>query len=185
MSTMFSNVDVQRGLARLARHLNKVVEEGIAICEVPAPTFHEGPRGEFVGRRMEALGLSKPRTDAEGNVICEMPGDPARGTVVVMAHIDTVFGFETPIKVRREGDRLFGPGIGDNSMAVAAMLWLGEALRDLPNRGALVLVANTGEEGLGNLRGAKAAWDQYHDRAAAWIALEGAMSAEVVNLGIP
>src|SRR5688500_9961636 len=139
MSTVLSNVDVKRGIASLERHLHKVVEEGIAICEVPAPTFHEGPRGEFVGRRMEALGLSKPRTDAEGTVLCEMPGPATGGTGVARAHIAAVFGFETPIKVSREGDRLFGPGIGDNSMAVAAMLWLGEALRDLPYRGALVL----------------------------------------------
>jgi acetylornithine deacetylase/succinyl-diaminopimelate desuccinylase-like protein len=70
-------------------------------------------------------------------------------------------------------------------MAVAAMLWLGEALRDLPQRGTLVIAGNTGEEGLGNLRGAKALWEQYHDRATAWVALEGALSAEAVNLGIP
>jgi len=185
MATVMKSADVNRGLARLEPNVPRVIEDAIAICEVPAPTFREGPRGEFVGRRMEAMGLPTPRTDAEGNVICEMPGHPDRATVVVMAHLDTVFGIETPIKVRRDGDRLHGPGIGDNSMAVAGMLWLGDALRNLPGRGSLVLAANVGEEGLGNLRGAKALWNQYHDRATAWIALEGAMSAEVVNLGIP
>ena len=185
MSTVLNRSEVNEGLARLERNVARVIEDGIAISEVPAPTFQEGPRGEFVGRRMQALGLPAPRTDAEGNVICELAGAPGRGTVVVMAHLDTVFGLETPLKVRREGNVLHGPGIGDNSMAVAGMLWLGEALRDLPHRGSLVLAANVGEEGLGNLRGARALWAQYHDRATAWIALEGAMSAEVVNLGIP
>lgn len=185
MAAVAEGADVKRGLARLEQHLARVIEDGIAICEVPAPTFQEGPRGEFVGRRMHALGLGTPRTDAEGNVICEMPGRADRGTVVVMAHLDTVFGIETPVKVRREGSRLHGPGIGDNSVAVAAMLWLGEALRDLPDRGSLILAANVGEEGLGNLRGARALWEQYHDRATAWIALEGGMASEAVNLAIP
>lgn len=185
MATMSSSADVQRGLARLASHVPRVIEDAIAICEVPAPTFHEGRRGEFVARRMTTMGLPAPRTDAEGNVVCEMPGRPDRGTVVVMAHLDTVFSIETPVKVRRDGGRLHAPGIGDNSMAVAGMLWLGDALRDLPDRGTLVLAANVGEEGLGNLCGAKALWDRYHDRATAWIALEGAMSGEAVNLGIP
>lgn len=185
MAAILDSADVQRGLARLAPNVPRVIEDGIAICEVPAPTFDEGRRGEFVARRMEAMGLPAPRTDAEGNVICELPGDPERGTVVVMAHLDTVFGIETPVKVRREGGRLHAPGIGDNSMAVSGMLWLGDALRDLPERGALVLAANVGEEGLGNLRGARALWDQYGTRATAWVALEGAMSGEAVNLGIP
>ena len=143
MSTVVINEDVKRGMARLERHVPRVIEDGVAICEVPAPTFQEGPRGEFVAHRMKALGLPASRTDDEGNVICELPGDPRRGSVVVMAHIDTVFGLETPLKVRREGDLLYGPGIGDNSMAVAAMLWLGEALRDLPQRGTLVIAGNT------------------------------------------
>jgi acetylornithine deacetylase/succinyl-diaminopimelate desuccinylase-like protein len=185
MAAMLKSADVKRGLARLEPNVPRVIEDAIAICEVPAPTFDEGRRGEFVGRQMAAMGLGAPRTDAEGNVICEMPGNPERGTVVVMAHLDTVFRIETPVKVRREGGRLHGPGIGDNSMAVAGMLWLGDALRDLPGRGALVLAANVGEEGLGNLRGAKALWDQYGERATAWVALEGAMSGEAVNLGIP
>jgi hypothetical protein len=185
MAAMLDSADVQRGLARLAPNVPRVIEDGIAICEVPAPTFDEARRGEFVARRMEAMGLPAPRTDAEGDVICELPGDPERGTVVVMAHLDTVFGIETPVKVRREGGRLHAPGIGDNSMALSAMLWLGDALRDLPRRGALVLAANVGEEGLGNLRGARALWDRYGEGATAWVALEGAMSGEAVNLGIP
>jgi acetylornithine deacetylase/succinyl-diaminopimelate desuccinylase-like protein len=185
MPTIGESSDVQRGMRILEESLPKVIDEAIAVCEVPAPTFEEGRRAEFVAQRMRQLQLGEPRRDAEGNVICELAGAAGRPTIVVMAHLDTVFGATTPIKVRREGNLLHGPGIGDNSMAVAAMLWLGRALRDLPGRGTLVLTANTGEEGLGNLRGARALWEQYGQTAEAWVAIEGAMSGEAVNLGIP
>lgn len=185
MSDLTAMPEVQQGLGELDRRLAQIIEEGIRICEIPAPTFHEAERGQYVAQRMRALGLGVPSVDAVGNVICEVPGGAPRPTVVVMAHLDTVFEPGTPIKVRRAGDRLHGPGIGDNSIAVSAMLWLGAALKPLPDRGRLVLVANVGEEGLGDLRGAKAVWDRYGAEADAWVALEGAMSDEAVNLGIP
>jgi acetylornithine deacetylase/succinyl-diaminopimelate desuccinylase-like protein len=101
-----------------------------------------------------------------------------------MAHLDTVFGPETQIAVRRDGNFLRGPGIGDNSMALAALLWLGYVLRDLPGRGTLVLAANVGEEGLGNLRGAKAVWEQFGSRASAWVILEGGLFNHPACVGV-
>ncbi|MGH2405542.1 MAG: M20/M25/M40 family metallo-hydrolase, partial [bacterium] len=165
--------EILRGLQRLDAHVSDVIDEAVTICEVPAPPFAESRRAAHVAGRMAALGLGAPRTDAIGNVICELPGAPERPTVALTAHLDTVFGAEVPIGVRREGDRLAGPGIGDNSMALAALLWLGAALADLPDRGTLVLAANVGEEGLGNLRGAKALWEQFGEHADAWVILEG------------
>lgn len=185
MTSLGAMADVQRGLQALEANLPRVLDDAVAICEVPAPTFQERRRAEHVARRMRELGLGAPRIDAMSNVVCELPGAPEQPAVVVLAHIDTVFEPDTPIAVRRDGDRLYGPGIGDNSMAVAAMLWLGHALQGLPGRGTLVLAGNVGEEGLGDLCGAKAVYEQYKGRAQAWVALEGAMSGEAVNLGIP
>ncbi|MBI3998443.1 MAG: M20/M25/M40 family metallo-hydrolase [Armatimonadetes bacterium] len=175
VTTLMGTPGVTAGLAALDGAVADVIEEAIAICLVPAPPFQETRRAAHVSRRMQALGLGDPRTDAEGDVISELPGAAGRPTVVLMAHLDTVFGPEVSVAVRREGRLLHGPGIGDNSMGLAAMLWLGRALRDLPGRGTLVLGANVGEEGLGNLRGARALWDQYGRSADAWVILEGAM----------
>ena len=157
----------------LEAHLADVIDDAVAICQVPAPPFQEAKRAEHVSDRMQALGLKPVRMDAEGDVICELPGAPGRPVVILMAHLDTVFGPDTPIAVRRDGHLLYGPGIGDNSMALAAMLWLGHVLKDLQGRGTLVLAANVGEEGLGNLRGAKAVWEQFGGRADGWVILEG------------
>jgi acetylornithine deacetylase/succinyl-diaminopimelate desuccinylase-like protein len=161
-----------------------VIEDAIAICEVPAPPFQEARRAAFVADRMQALGLGPVRRDGEGDVICELPGAAGGPVVVLMAHLDTVFGPEVPIAVRRDGQKLYAPGIGDNSLAVASMLRLGQVLRDLPGRGTLILAANVGEEGLGNLRGARALWEHYGTAANAWVVLEGGMFNQPSCVGI-
>lgn len=176
--------EVKYTLAWLASHVVDVIDDAVAICAIPAPPFHEARRARHVADRMAALGLGAPTADSEGDIICELPGDPALPTVLLMAHLDTVFGPEVPIAVSRDGNRLQGPGIGDNSMGLAALLWVGAALRDLPERGPLVLAANVGEEGLGNLRGAKALWAQFGNRANAWLVLEGGMFNRAVSVGV-
>jgi acetylornithine deacetylase/succinyl-diaminopimelate desuccinylase-like protein len=183
MNAWWERAEVAQGMRRIGDCLGSVVDEAIAICKVPAPTFEEAERARFVAQRMQALGLGVPHSDAEGNVICELEGSTDR-TIMVTAHLDTVFGRETPLEVRRDGNRLYGPGIGDNSLAVAALLWLGHVLVDLPDRGTLVMAANVGEEGLGDLRGAKELWRAYGSRAHAWVALEGALGSEAVHHGV-
>jgi acetylornithine deacetylase/succinyl-diaminopimelate desuccinylase-like protein len=168
----------------LEANLAQIVDEAVSICEIPAPPFQEARRAEYVAQRMEALALGPVRRDSEGNVICELSGSAEHPPVVLTAHLDTVFGHDTPIVVRREGHLLQGPGIGDNSMAVAALLWLGRGLKDLPGRSPLVLGANVGEEGLGNLRGIRALWDQFGDRAGAWVILEGGILNHPSQVGV-
>lgn len=175
--------EIQSSLQQLDAHLHDVIDDAVTICEIPAPPFAESRRAAHVAGRMTALGLA-PRTDVVGNVICELPGASSRGTVVLTAHLDTVFGPDVPIVVRRDGHRLAGPGIGDNSIALAALLWLGVALADLPGRGTLILAANVGEEGLGNLRGAKALWGEFGASADAWVVLEGGAFNRAVRVGV-
>ncbi|MDR7418381.1 MAG: M20/M25/M40 family metallo-hydrolase [Armatimonadota bacterium] len=184
MSGLLAVSEVERALDDLQALLNQIIDEAVAICEVSAPTFHEHRRAEHVLRRMRELGLGDPHVDADGNVVTELPGAPDKPMVVITAHLDTVFGPDVATAVRRDGARLFAPGIGDNSMGVAAMLWLGRILKTLPARGTLVLGANVGEEGLGNLRGARALWGHYGARAAAWIVLEGATFNRGVHTGV-
>jgi acetylornithine deacetylase/succinyl-diaminopimelate desuccinylase-like protein len=176
--------ELHAGLQLLDERVPAVIEDAVTICQIPAPTFQEARRAEHVRNRMQRLGLGDPQMDEAGNVISELPGAAARPTVVLTAHLDTVFGPDVPVAVARDGDRLRAPGIGDNSVALASLLWLGVALRDLPDRGTLVLAANVGEEGLGNLRGVKAVWEQYGGRADAWVVLEGATFNRAVHAGV-
>jgi acetylornithine deacetylase/succinyl-diaminopimelate desuccinylase-like protein len=100
--------------------------------------------------------------------------------------MDTVFPAGTDLAVRREGARVYGPGLGDNSLGVAALLHLARVMRkhDLPNQGDIWFVANVGEEGLGDLRGMRAAVDRLGKRIAAAIALEGTGVDRLVHAGL-
>ncbi len=186
MKTLMTRPDVQEGLRQLEEAVEQVLQEAIRICEIPAPTFAEAERGKYVAQRMQMLGLQEVTTDTVGNVRGILPGSPALPTILVMAHLDTVFGAEIPIRVRRDETYIYGPGIADNSLAIAAMLQIAHTMQHLvaQERGTVIFVANVGEEGLGDLRGAKHLWQTDGDRVDVWVALEGGMFGEAEVQGV-
>jgi tripeptide aminopeptidase len=152
------------------------------ICEVPAPTGEERERGQFVATLWRERGYI-PEIDAVGNVYVRRGNRPERPVVMLLAHLDTVFPAGTPLHVRRDGDFLRGPGISDNSVSVATMLHLVGLLDELQieTEADIVAVANVGEEGLGNLRGARAAVERYRPRLGAVLAIDGRLGAIVTE----
>ena len=87
--------------------------------------------------------------------------------LLVSAHTDTVFPPETDLRLRRLNNGLIrGPGIGDNSTGVAALLTLAETLTQLaPPPVDIWLVANSMEEGVGDLRGMRQVVDRLDSEA--------------------
>lgn len=164
-----------------------VIEQGLAIQQIPAPTFEEHTRAEAVAQQFAALGLTDIRTDEMLNVYGRLRGTNADlPAVMVVAHTDTVFGAETDLTLRHEGGLIYGPGLGDNSMGVAGMLGLVEGLRRLaitPNRD-LWIVATSREEGLGNLDGMRAAFEALRPSVSHVINLEGLAFGHVYHAGI-
>jgi acetylornithine deacetylase/succinyl-diaminopimelate desuccinylase-like protein len=174
--------------ARLAARDAETVRDQVTLAEIPAPTGEEEERGAWVARRFAVLGLHDVRVDAVGNVIGRRPGESRSDgapRVAVCAHLDTVFPRATPLRVRRDGRRLVGPGIGDNGRGLAAMLALAEALDggQLRTRHAVEFVATTGEEGLGDLRGAKCYFAEAPQVRAA-VALDGAGDERIVHRAV-
>jgi len=162
-----------------------IVETAIAIQQIPAPTFDEARRSAEVAERMRALGLADVRIDTVGNVYGRRPGHTGGPRLLIAAHLDTVFPAGTDLAIRYEGARIYGPGLGDNSMGVAALLHLAYALgqADVANAGDIWFVGNVGEEGLGDLRGMRAAVDTLGDRIGAAIALEGCEPGRIIHAG--
>jgi tripeptide aminopeptidase len=169
--------------ARLADRDAAVVATQVTLSEIAAPTGDETARGRWVARRFAELGLAGVRTDAAGNVIGRRRGAVGGAPVVVCAHLDTVFPRETALGVRRVRRRLVGPGIGDNGRGLAVMLALAEEIdgRQVRTRRPVDFVATVGEEGLGDLRGAKHFFASAEEAPAAAIALDGAGDERVVH----
>ena len=132
------------------------------IASVPAPTNDEAARARVVSDSLITLGHADVRIDALSNVVGRLPGKDSSKALLLAAHIDTVFPIETEITVTRTGDVLSAPGIGDNSLSVAAVAMIGTALEqlgwELPID--IYITGNVGEEGLGDLRGMRAVIDQ-------------------------
>lgn len=152
------------------------------ICQIPAPSGAEGPRAEFVAQRLRSLGLEGVHLDRAGNVLARW-GRTDGEAVVVAAHLDTVFGAEVDLTVRRNGSRLVAPGISDNARGLVGLLALARAASQAgwDTERPIVFAATVGEEGEGNLRGAKYLLGPGGVTAAALIALDGAGLDRVVH----
>jgi acetylornithine deacetylase/succinyl-diaminopimelate desuccinylase-like protein len=166
--------------------MNRVVELAIGIQQIPAPTFHEEKRADFIKKLFLDEQLQNVCIDETGNVLARVPGRGEKKPLIVSAHMDTVFPMETDLRVTREPEVVRGPGLGDNSMGVAALFGLLWSLRerDIPLRGDLWLVANIAEEGLGNLRGMKAVVDRFGPEVHAYLILEGLALGHVYHRAV-
>jgi acetylornithine deacetylase/succinyl-diaminopimelate desuccinylase-like protein len=135
----------------------QTIEDQIRFCEIPAPSFKEEARGKELQRVFQQLGLQNVRVDKVGNVLGHYPGAAARPHFVIAAHLDTVFPEGTDVKVKREGNVLRGPGIGDDCRGLAVLVSIVREMKraNVQTPGSITFVANVGEEGLGDLRGVK------------------------------
>jgi tripeptide aminopeptidase len=125
-----------------------MIAEWIKVTEIPAPSGKEQDRAAYVRAELEKLGLSDVRTDELLNVSGVRKGTGGGPTIVLAAHLDTVFPLGTDLKVKRDGDKLSGPGIGDDSVNIVGMLAAFRALdrAGIRTKGDLIFVATTQEE---------------------------------------
>jgi acetylornithine deacetylase/succinyl-diaminopimelate desuccinylase-like protein len=140
----------------------RTIEDQIRLCEIPAPPFKEADRARAFAEAFRAEGLRNVRIDATGNVVGERPGRAARPNLVFSAHLDTVFPENTNVTVSRAGTLLRGPGIGDDCRGLAVLLATIRALNkaNVQTPGTITFVGTVGEEGLGDLRGVKALFNE-------------------------
>jgi acetylornithine deacetylase/succinyl-diaminopimelate desuccinylase-like protein len=158
------------------------------MARIGAPPFGEGARAAWLAERFREVGLDDVRIDDVGNVFGSHPGfmQSRFGPryVALSAHIDTVFPAGTPLNIRQQGSRLFGPGVSDNGAGVTAMLAIAALLRSVRLRHALpfVFIGNVGEEGEGDLRGMRHIFStpRWKDAIAYNMVLDGAGADTIV-----
>lgn len=163
-----------------------LIDLSIAIQQIPAPTGAEATRAAWVGETLHRLGYAVECDDLH-NVYARLSGGRHKPALVVSAHTDTVFPATVDLSIRRDNrhHRIFGPGLGDNSLGVAALIWLAERLRSQSVPVDIWFVANVGEEGNGDLCGMRAVFDRLtaNDPAAigAAIVIEGMGLSRIVH----
>ena len=163
------------------------VEDVISITEIPAPPFKEEARARAFADMLRARGLD-PQLDEVGNVLALRKGTVAGPAVVVSAHLDTVFPEGTDVKVRREGNRLHAPGVGDDSTGLATMLALIDAMNagKVGTRSDILFVGTVGEEGQGDLRGVRHLFTKgaYAGKIRAFFSLDGGGTDSITTMGV-
>ena len=177
------------GIARetLARDYDRIVEDVITLTEIPAPPFKEEKRARAYMEMLKAHGLTDVEMDAEGNVMGLRKGTGNGPLLVVTAHLDTVFPEATNVKVRREGDRLFAPGVGDATCSLPVLLAYIRAMdaAKISTKSDILFMGNVGEEGPGDLRGMRYLFTKgkYKDRIKQFISFEPGRN-RVTNAGV-
>jgi tripeptide aminopeptidase len=187
---------LQQQIARLAQlpvvrsifagflsHESQFAKWQLELARIPAPPFGESVRAEWLEERFRELGLAGVHTDEVGNVFGIFP-KAGNEYVSLSAHIDTVFPAGTPLNVRQQGSRLFGPGVSDNGAGIAALLSIAAGVKasKLLLAMPVVFIANVGEEGEGDLRGMRHIFTQprWKDSIRYSLVLDGAGSDTIV-----
>ena len=153
--SILTRPEVTKAFASVDARAAAIVDEWITLVEIPAPSTKEQARAAYLREQLQTMRLTDVRVDKMSNVSGVRKGTGGGPTVVFAAHLDTVFPEGTSVKVTRDGDVLRGPGVGDDTGNLMAMLEMFRALDrgGVKTKGDLIFLA-TAQEELG-LLGAK------------------------------
>lgn len=148
------------------------------LGRIPAPSHQEDQRAEFCRDWFCAQGAEDVTIDKMKNVICKFGCDAHEDLIVFMAHTDIVFPDLEPLAMREEGRKLFAPGIGDDTSNLVNLMMAFKYLlkNQIRTNYGFLIVANSCEEGLGNLDGCKEIFAAYGDRVKGFYSFDGYMS---------
>jgi acetylornithine deacetylase/succinyl-diaminopimelate desuccinylase-like protein len=177
---------VQAALEFAEANEDRVLGYQVALTEIPAPPFKEEARGRAYARMFRERGLQQVRTDGAGNVLGLRAGRGAGPLLVFSAHLDTVFPEGTDVNVKRDGNLLAAPGIGDDGRGLAVVLGVLDALNHarIETEGSILFVGTVGEEGLGDLRGVKHLFEnELEGKIDRFVSVDG-VRASISNVGV-
>ncbi len=182
MKLLLENDKIAAGLEFIRQDDENTLKEHLEMCEIPAPTFMEEERGNYVLDKFCEIGLFNVHKDEVGNVLGTIKGTGNGPRVMLAAHLDTVFPIETNVKVRFNDGVYRCPGINDDTRALAELLTIARAMikNDLRGMGDIVFCANVCEEGLGDLRGVKHIFGRPDHGIDAFVSIDNQVTGGVV-----
>ncbi len=181
-----SRSEIQKAFELIVEMEPQTEKEHIELTEIPAAPFKEEVRARRYREMLLEAGLEVVEIDDIGNVVAERAGTEGSETVAIVAHLDTVFPEGTDVTVRREGDQLHAPGIGDDSRGLVLVLTMVRAMNraGVKTQSNVLIVGSVGEEGLGDLRGVKHLFREGGPKIDKFIAVDGGSTDRVLNHAI-
>ena len=163
-------------IAYIEAHSQEALDLLMELGKIPAPSNHEEKRAAFCKEWLEKQGAKGVYIDEALNVVYPVGNVEEGPLVVFMAHTDVVFPDTEELPMRVEDGKLYCPGIGDDTIHLVALLMTAKYIAEnnlVPKNVGMLLVANAGEEGLGNLKGCKKIFEQYGDRVTEFVTFDG------------
>lgn len=181
-----SDEDVERAMRHILTLEPRHRDELIELTEIPAPPFKEQARAERFAEMLREAGLDDVVIDEVGNVVGRRPGTSGERVVGYSAHLDTVFPEGTDVTVRFDDDKMYAPGIGDNTRGLIVILAVLRAMEyaGLETEADVLFIGNVGEEGLGDLRGVKYLFRDGAPPIDTLIAVDGGNTERIVYGGV-
>ena len=151
------------------------------LAAIPAPSHHEEQRANFILDWLRTAGAEQAYIDAALNVVLPFGCDGHSDIHVFMAHTDVVFPDTEPLPVYEKEGLLYAPGVGDNTTNVAALMMCAKYLLShrLEPKEPVLIVFNSCEEGLGNLKGVRQIMSDFTGRINKFISFDGQYSSIV------
>ncbi len=158
-------------------YIEKNKEEVIAVhrelCLIPAPSHHEEKRAEFCKNWFHSYGMTDAYIDEALNVICPYNAEGKNDLTVFVAHTDTVFPDTEPMPYIDDGEKIFSPGAGDDTASLTVLMFVARFFyENKVKSGGVLFVANSCEEGLGNLKGTRQIFKDYEGRVKQFISFD-------------
>jgi acetylornithine deacetylase/succinyl-diaminopimelate desuccinylase-like protein len=170
---LLARPDVRAAFADVERNRDTILKEWIAITEINAPSGKEAERAAFIEKLLRSYGSLEVRRDSVGNLVATRKGTGGGPTVVVDAHMDTVFQEGLKIKAEVRDGKVYAPGVGDDTRNIEAMLAAVRALdaARLKTKGDIVFLFTVEEET--SFRGVEVFVKENKGRIDQYIALDG------------
>ena len=166
---------MERAKVYIDENRQRFIDQIVELAKIPAPSNKEELRAKYCKEYMESFGAKGVYIDEALNVVYPYHAEGCDNLVAIMGHSDIVFPDMTEIPVKIEGDKILGPGVGDDTANAIAVMDMARFVTEnnlKPNQGILFIV-DAGEEGLGNLKGSRQILKDYGKRVSEVLAIDG------------
>lgn len=183
IKTLAEKPKIRKAFETIQQLEPRTSREHIMLTQIPAPPFKEEKRAAKYAEMLKEAGADSVWIDEVGNVIALRKGTTGNKTVALDAHLDTVFPEGTDVSVKKRGDTLVAPGIGDDTRGLMVVLTVLRAMEqnNIETMADVLFIGTVGEEGLGDLRGVKHLFSEKGPGIDSWIAVDGGDISGIAN----